>query len=326
MKRNILRVSTAVLLFAAILFSYAFGDVVVAETNIPYPEKSIKIICPAAAGGGTDVIGRQIAALLSEELGVPVVVENKSGGGTLVGLSEVVAARPDGYTLGLATNSIVLSRHTSETGIHYDKLDYISMFNDEPGGVLVNADAPYTTFDEFIEYAKANPKVVTAANAGTNGIWHLVSQQVEQAAGVEFTHVPYDGAATAFTAVAGGHVDVAFMSPTDARSLLDAGKLKLLALIGDERDTISFPDTPTTIELGYDVSVHIWRGVVAPKNVDPAILSKLEITLAKVLASDAYLDFMVGGGFTPKYMNSKDFLELVVNEDNGYASTFKTEK
>lgn len=296
-----------------------------APADIAYPEKAIKIICPAAAGGGTDVIGRQLAMLLSKELGSPVVVENKSGGGTLVGLSEVVESKPDGYTLGFATNSIVLSRHTSEVGIPYGKLDYIVMFNDEPGGILVNADAPYNTMEELVVAAKADPEGITAANAGTNGIWHLVSQQVESVTGAKFTHVPYDGAATAFTAVAGGHVDVAFMSPTDARALLGAGKLKMLAILADERDTKTFPDVPTAKELGYDLSVHIWRGVVAPKGVDPAILAKLETALAKCLASQEFLDFMDGGGFTPRYMNSTDFLNVVVNEDAGYAKIFNTD-
>lgn len=298
-----------------------------AETkDIAYPEsgKTIKMIVPAAAGGGTDVIGRQLASLMEKELGVPVIVENKSGGGTLVGLSEVVASKPDGYTIGCATNSLVLSRHTSQNGIPYDKLDYVAMFNDEPGGVLVNAESPYKTMEDFVAAAKAKPENIKAANAGTNGIWHLVSQQVEQAIGAKFKHVPYDGAATAFTAVAGGHVDVAFMSPTDAKALLSANKLKLLAIIGDNRDTKMFPDVPTAKELGYEVSTSIWRGVVVPKGTDPAIIAKLESVIEKCMASDEFKSFMEKGGFTTRYMNAENFEAVVAKEDAFYEKAFNT--
>lgn len=287
-----------------------------------WPQKPISMIVPAAAGGGTDIIARKFAAIMEKDLGQPVVIVNKGGGGTLIGLGELQGSKPDGYTIGWATNSLVTARHVSKTNISYKNFDYIAYMNADPASITINKDLPYKTLPEFIKAAKEEPGKFKIANGGPNGIWHVIAMQFAQKTGTSFKHVPFEGANPALIAVAGGHVDATVMSLVESKQMLEGGLIRVLAIMADKRDP-KFPDVPTAKELGVDIVAGTWRGIIAPKGIDPIIIARLEKSVKTVVDTAEFKKFMQDNGFGLTYSDGKSFEEIVAREDAMYENLLK---
>lgn len=290
-----------------------------AETSAAdsYPEKNITLIVPFAAGGGTDLIGRQIASQLESILGTSIVVENVTGGAGQVGFKQGAGSAADGYTITMTTSSLLLQKYASETYVDYQEFEHIAVFNFDPCGLIVAADAPYDTVDEFVAYAKEHPGM-TCTNSGAGGIWHVCAMEFEKNNGLEFTHVPYDGGNAAAVAVAGGHADCSFASVAEAAALVEAGELKILAIASDER-TDAYPDIPTFAEQGYTFTTGgVFRAFAVPAGTDSAIVAKLADAVEQVYQSEEFQTFMANGGYGLLWKSGDDLTEYLSDCDETF--------
>lgn len=288
-----------------------------ASAEAAYPERDVTVIVPWAAGGGSDMVARSISEAAQEITGVNFTCQNQTGAGGAIGFAVGAAAPADGYTLTLLTTEITMVPHTSAVAFDYASYRPVCQLNAASAVLAVPADAPYETIEDFVAYAKDHPEEVTVANAGTGALWHLAACAFAEAAGIELTHVPYNGASEANAAVLGGHVNAAVASAPEFAANLEAGNLKLLVVMADER-LEDYPDVPTAKELGYDVSVSTWRGIAVPVNVPEEIAAQLDELFAKAVESDTFKNYMENAGQTIAYLDAKEFAEKMTYENDLY--------
>ena len=291
-----------------------------------YPSRPISLIVPWGAGGGTDATARIIGSLLEKELGQPVTVVNRTGGSGVVGHAAIASAPPDGYTLGLATVEIGMMHWQGLTELTGASYTPIGLVNADPAGIQVRADAPYKNVQELLAAIKANPGKLKASGTGQGGIWHLAiagllrDQKIDPAA---LPWVPSNGAAPGLQDMVAGGVDVAPVSLPEARSLIDAGKVKSLAIMADKRSAL-YPNVPTLKEAtGSDWQMAAWRGIVAPKGIPADVRDKLSAAVRKVAASKDYTDFMASRGFGVIYAGPEDFGRFMAKSDADLGATMK---
>jgi tripartite-type tricarboxylate transporter receptor subunit TctC len=291
-----------------------------------WPDRPITVIVPWGAGGGTDATARIIASLLEKELGQPVNVVNRTGGSGVVGHQAIAAAAPDGYTIGLVTVEIGMMHWqglTDLTGASYTPLGLVNM---DPAGLQVRADSPYKNANELVAAIKANPGKFKSSGTGQGGIWHLAiagmlkSLNVDPAAS---PWVPSNGAAPGLQDLVAGGVEVVPCSLPEARSLIDAGKVKSLAVMSDTPASL-YPNVPTLkAATGSDWTIGAWRGMAAPKGIPPEAADKLAAAIRKVAASKEYTEFMAGRGFGVIYMGPQDFAKFMAKSDADLGATMK---
>ncbi len=291
-----------------------------------YPTRPITLIVPWGAGGGTDATARIIGSLLEKDLGQPVTVVNRTGGSGVVGHSDIASAAPDGYTLGMATVEIGMMHWqglTELTGTSYTPLGLV---NADPAGVQVRADSPYKTVQELLAAVKANPGKFKASGTGQGGIWHLAiagllrDQKIDPTA---LPWVPSNGAAPGLQDLIAGGVEVAPTSLPEARSLIDAGKVRSLAVMNATPSAL-YPNVPTLkAALGSDWTMAAWRGLVAPKGIPADARDKLSAAIKKVVASKDYTDFMAKQGYGVIYAAPDDFAKFMAKSDAELGATMK---
>lgn len=270
-----------------------------------YPEKEITMVIPWSAGGGTDTVGRFIANLMEKDLGKPVVVVNKTGGGGIVGFRYIADAKPDGYTIGVNSTSQLLQKYSASSYVDWKNISPIALVNLDPAAFTVNANSPWKTIDDAMAYAKTNSMKVRVANSGPGAIWHVSAAMLGNIAGVQFTHVPYKGGKPASVAVAGGHVEATSVSPAEVGTLVKGGTLRILAIASDKRDPL-FPDVPTFRERGIDFSMGVWRAVIGPKGMPTDTVARLEASVHKAVNDPAFKEFMAKNGYGQAYMGSAE--------------------
>ncbi len=291
-----------------------------------YPSRPITLIVPWGAGGGTDATARIIGSLLEKDLGQPVTVVNRTGGSGVVGHSAIASAAPDGYTLGMATVEIGMMHWqglTELTGTSYTPLGLV---NADPAGVQVRADSPYKTVQDLLAAVKASPGKFKASGTGQGGIWHLAiagllrDQKIEPSA---LPWVPSNGAAPGLQDLIAGGVEVVPSSLPEARSLIDAGKVRSLAIMNATPSAL-YPAVPTLKgALGSDWTMAAWRGLVAPKGIPADARDKLSAAIKKVVASKDYTDFMAKQGYGVIYAAPDDFAKFMAKSDAELGATMK---
>ncbi len=291
-----------------------------------YPNRPITLIVPWGAGGGTDATARIIGSLLEKDLGQPVTVVNRTGGSGVVGHSAIANAVPDGYTIGMATVEIGMMHWqglTELTGTSYTPLGLV---NADPAGLQVRADSPYKTVQDVLAAVKANPGKLKASGTGQGGIWHLAiagllrDQKIDPAA---LPWVPSNGAAPGLQDLVAGGVDVAPTSLPEARSLIDAGKVRSLAVMNPTPASL-YPNVPTLkAALGSDWTMAAWRGLVAPKGIPAEARDKLAEGIKKVAASKEYTEFMAKQGYGVIYAAPDDFAKFMAKSDMELGATMK---
>ena len=271
----------------------------IAEAQAKYPSRPIQFICPWGAGGGTDRVARMLAVLLEKDLGQPVTVINRTGGGGAVGHTAGATAAPDGHTLTIVTVEIVMMHWMGLAKVNYKDFKPVALVNFDPAGVNVKADAPWKTLKELLDYAKANPGKLKASGTGKGGIWDLSRAGMLKTAGISIDAIPWvpsEGAAPGLAELAAGGVQVVTCSLPEARSMIEAKKVRALAIMGDTRADL-FPDVPALRELGIPWSMGAWRGIGVPKDTPDEIVKVLEKSLEKAVASAEFKDFMLKNGF-----------------------------
>jgi len=291
-----------------------------------YPERPITIIVPWAAGGGTDATARIIGSLLEKELGQPVNVVNRTGGSGVVGHEAIAAASPDGYTLGLATVEIGMLHWQGLTQRDYKDYTPIALMNLDPAGVQVRADAPYNTVSDLLDDIKKNPGKFKASGTGQGGIWHLAIAGMLDSLNIDpstVRWVPSQGAAPGLQDLVAGGVEIVPCSLPEARSLIDAGRVKSIAIMNPERNP-AFPNVPTLAEqTGSQWAIGAWRGIVGPKDMPADVTKRLADALDKIYKSTEYNDFMNQRGFGVKFAAGEEFLAFWKKSDEDLGAVMK---
>ncbi len=291
-----------------------------------YPTRPVTIIVAQPPGGGTDIIARIIANQLSEQLGQPFVVENRPGAGTVVGTAAAANAAPDGYTLltGLSANMAVnpsLFAHLS-----YDPIrDFtpVSMLAEFPFAVVVSNSFPAHSIGELVAMAKAKPGAINFASAGNGTGQHLSTELFELDAGIKMTHVPYRGAAPAYTDVMSGQTPVFFDNLASALGQIKGGSVRALAVTGKERSPL-LPDVPTVAESGVpDYVYYVWFGLWAPKKTPQPVVQRLYASVQKALADPAVQKRIAADGGLPMVMPLAEIEPFVKSEIAKWADVIK---
>ena len=283
-----------------------------------YPDRPITLIVPWGAGGGTDAVARMIANLMEKDLGQPVNVVNRTGGSGVVGHSAIATAAPDGFTIGMITVEIAMMHHQKLTELNPTSYTPLALVNLDPAGFQVRADSPYKTMADALAAIKANPGKFKASGTGQGGIWHLALAGWLRDAKVDPAIVPWvpsNGAAPGLQDLVAGGVEFVPCSLPEARSLIDAGKVRSLAVMATSRSAL-FPNVPTLKEAaGSDWATGAWRGIAAPKGLPPAIATRLEASVKKAYDSKEYKDFMAQRGFGLLWGGSGEFAGFMAKAD-----------
>ncbi len=283
-----------------------------------YPQRPITMIVPWGAGGGTDAVARMVASLVEKDLGQPVNVVNRTGGSGVVGHQAIASAAPDGYTIGMITVEITMMHHQKLTDLNPSSYTPIGLVNLDPAGFQVRADAPYKTMNDVLAAIKANPGKFKASGTGQGGIWHLALAGMLRDAKIDPASVPWvpsNGAAPGLQDLAAGGVEFVPCSLPEARSLIDAGKVKSLAVMASSRSAL-YPNVPTLKEaIGSDWGTGAWRGIAAPKGLPPAIAARLEASVKKAYESKEYKDFMTQRGFGMLWGTGTEFASFMQKAD-----------
>jgi tripartite-type tricarboxylate transporter receptor subunit TctC len=292
--------------FAAVLFAFALAACAGRQL---FPEAPILIVCPWAAGGGSDRVARQLAVLLEQELRVPVNVINATGGDGVTGHSRGALSRPDGYTLTLLTIEITTLHWRGMTSIAPADFAPVALVNRDAGAIFVRNDAPWRTLADLERAIRAAPRTLRASGTATAGIWHLALAGWLSGVGLapsDVIWVSIAGAAPSLQELLAGGIDVVSCSLPEAQAMLSAGRIRSLGVMADARQA-QFPDIPTFREQGVDWSLGTLRGLGAPKDTPPDRLRALQDAVARVVQGDAYRNAMKQAGFSPEYEDGPRF-------------------
>ena len=270
----------------AVAFALLAGAALGQDPAATYPSRPIRIVVGFTPGGPTDRIARELAAALHEAWGQPVIVENRPGAGSRIAFELVARAEPDGYTL-LVSALQTATNMSVYRNLNYDTLRDFAPVTQVTSTVLALTVAPaldVRNVAELVALARSRAQGLTYASFGVASSAHFAGTLFEQRAAVPMTHVPYSGAAPAEVAVIGGQVDVGFMSALSAMPLMQAGKLRALAVASDRR-LAQLPDVPTMAEAGFPAfEVNSWQGLLAPAKTSPSIVAKLHREIVRILA------------------------------------------
>ena len=307
-----------IVLAVAVLALSALGTAPSFSQGLPYPVKTIRIVVPYPAGGGIDVISRVIGERLGRALGQSVIVDNKPGGGTILGADYVAKSAPDGYTLMMTTDA------TLSVNPHlYAKLPYDAVKDFSPITQLVllnqillaNPAVPAATLKELIAYARANPGKLNYASYGSGSQPHLAMETLKAQAGIDIVHVPYKGIPQAIPAAVAGEVQLTFSGIASSQSFLKAGRLKAIAVGGKSRMPLA-PEIPTFSESGFaDVPANAWFGLFAPGGTPRDIVVKLNNEVTRIMKDPEFLaKEVVAKGFELVASSPDEFTAFLVGD------------
>jgi tripartite-type tricarboxylate transporter receptor subunit TctC len=300
-----------------ILIATALALAISTPAMAGFPERPIQVIVPYSAGGSTDLSMRLLADSFKRNVpGATMVVRNQPGGGGSIGISAVVHARPDGYTLGAgAQGPLSLLPHLGGTDYAVDNVAFIGMMSRSLQVMVGCKDAPFSDYDSFMSYAKNHAPQV--GNSGAGGANHVSAEAFAKAAGIKVKAVPYEGSSKARTACIGGHIDAMVASPAEALAQSKAGNMNPLFIMEEKRIDL-FPDTPTAVEKGIDFTWSSWKGLIAPKGIPEDTLKFLRDAFAKAVADKKFQEKMTEMGEFVEYADAAT-LEKKVRGDSATA-------
>lgn len=281
-----------------------------------YPTKPVTMIAPFPPGGVADIVGRPLAASMEKTLGRPVLVVNRSGAGGAVGTTAVAKAAPDGYTILMSLSSISIfpvSDPINGKPAPYTLADFapIALVTSDPTVLVVAADGPYKTIQEFIASARAYPGQMNYSSSGVYGTLHVAMEMFANAAGIKLFHVPYQGGGPAVAALLGGQVHALASGPAAAVAQIKGGKMRALAGWGDKRLPM-MPDLPTFKELGYkDVEFYIWSGVFAPAATPAPVIARLRAAVRAAVNDPQFKGAMEKVSTPISYLDAPEFAKFL---------------
>ncbi len=291
-----------------------------------YPAKPITMIIPMGAGGSHDLTARAVTSVAADYLGQPIIIQLKPGGGGAIGSDQASKAAPDGYTLlfgGPGWLSILPAIEGRSKGP--DDFETICRINYSPTILLARPDAPYKTFKEMLEWAKANPGKLVFGNTGPWGAadtpWRLLMKET----GIQSRVVPHDGGGPALLALLGGHIDVSGLFLAQSLPHIQNGKLRPLAVFGEKRES-AIPNVPTVKEEGVNVVFLMWRGVQAPKGTPRPIIEKLAAAFKKMSVDKSVTPIIQRLGDEIHFLGPDEFGKVWKEEYETYKELGKTLK
>ena len=278
-----------------------------------YPERPVTMVVPFPPGGVADTIARPLAQAMGDKLGQAVVIENKGGAGGAIGIGQAGRAKPDGYTLLMSLSSISILPAADrllerKPAYQLDQFVPIARITADPTVLVVRADAPYKTLQEFVDAAKKQSGKFSYGSSGIYGTMHVPMEMLQNAAGIKMMHVPFTGAGPAVQALVGGQVDALATGPSSVMQLIQAGRVKALAHWGDGK-LDSLPDVPSFKSQGYDISFVQWSGVFALAGTPPAVIDKLRQTVKDIANNPEVQARIAGTGSPVQYLDAPAFDE-----------------
>ena len=312
------RTRRSALAAAAITLCLFLPGVAAAQT---YPSKPVHVIVPFTPGGAFDVLARVIGAHLEQQWRQPVLVETKPGAGSVVGTTVVARANPDGYTLVLVANSLVINAKLRPT-LPYDAIkgfEPIALMVNSPQVIAVNPTSPYRTLKEWLDAAKAQPGAFTLGTVGPGTTQHIAAEMLQRAAGVKLVYVPFPGGAPAVNAVLGEHVGAVLGNLSEVSAQIAAGKLRPLAVTTRER-LDELKQVPTVAESGYPgYEAVVWCGISAPAGTPREVVQRISESVAQALKDGEVRQRLLVAGFQPAYLNPADFAAHVADMAQRYS-------
>ncbi len=279
-----------------------------------FPEgKPVEMTVMFGAGSAADVTARHLADGMAKSLGVPVPVVNRTGGGGAIGYSHVQQQKPDGHSIIWNSNSVSTNYHSGIMSFDYKAFDAVARVSVETPAIAVRNDAPWKTLKEFVAYAKANPGKVRVGNSGTGSHTHFVASALFGTADAKIINVPF-GEGQAVVNLLGSRIEGVVQLPAALVAHVKSGDLRVLAVLGTKRDPI-FPDAPTAKELGFPVTLDMWRGIAVPGGTPKPIIAKLQDAIKQSVETPAFSDAGKSIGFTPAYLPAADFGQLIASDD-----------
>jgi len=287
-----------------------------------YPSKTVTLVCPWSAGGGTDRLSRYIADELDKQFDESVVVQNRTGGGGAVGHTAGARAKPDGHTLLMATFELSTMHWMGISDLSWKDYTWLAQLNADAAAIIVRKDSPWKDVKAFVDHIKNSSQKVKMSGTATGGAWDLARAGMMQAAGLAVDSViwsPTKGSAPALVELLGGHIDAVCCSVPEAAPQIEAGELRVLAVMSDER-LADYPEYPTCRESGIEWTAVGWRGLAAPKDTDAAIVQKLRGSIDLIVKSPEFESFMKKNGFNVTIRNSEEFATFLQAQDEQWKS------
>ena len=284
-----------------------------------YPNRPIELVVSFGAGGGTDVLARSLAEGLRTHLPQAVAVNNKPGASGSIGMTDVAKANPDGYKLIMLTVEATILSHIGIGKVSNQDFTPIARLNFDPSAITVKADAPWNTLEEFLEATRKKPGEISVGNAGPGSIWHVAATALEAKAGIKVNHISFQGASPAVLALAGGHVDSVAVSPAEVSTQVQAGKLKILGVMADQR-VKGFEKVPTFKEKGIDLKLGAWRGLAGPKGMPANVVQTLTEAVRLAVNEPVYKDALERLNLGPAYGDAATF-KAMMEQDSQFFKT-----
>ncbi|HBR29659.1 MAG TPA: tripartite tricarboxylate transporter substrate binding protein [Firmicutes bacterium] len=286
------------------------------------PRREITIIIPWSPGGATDIMARKLQPIIKREFGVNTIVLNKEGGSSAVGLTELITSRPDGYTVALASSTILSLMGQNQISWGSDRFTNLCLVSEDPMLLAVNKDAKWKNLDEFLADVKANPGKITIGTSASRNVNHADAVLAAQSVGSSIRQVPFNGGSRVIAAVLGGHVDALVLKPSETISQIQAGELRPLGIYRKER-LASLPEVPTFQELGYDVfpygPVDQISYLVAPAGLKKDVKDKLVEIFRGAMLSEEFQEFSKQAGFVCNPIYGNEFDKYIENLTNALA-------
>ena len=282
-----------------------------------YPNRTVTVVVPLSAGGGSDILARKLAKSLSDLWGQSVVVENVPGGSSIIGAQRVAKANPDGYTLMVTTNgTIVANRYLFKT-LPYDPdkdLVPVTQLADIDMILLAHASLPANNLKELVALAKKEPGRISYGSYGNGSQPHLLLELFNSREDIQLLHVPYKGLGPALTSVMAGETQLTLTGRGTGEPAIRSGKTKVLTYMSDKRDP-SLPDVPTSAESGYPYfRVATWHGLFAPKGTPKELVAKIHRDVVAVMGKPEFREDMVKRGYATPTLSSEEFAALIAEE------------
>ena len=304
MKTTHLKRATVLLFVAVCMVIWAVSGVSAGD----FPSREIKIIIPWSPGGSTDIMARKMQPIF-KKMGIDVVVVDKPGGGSAVGLAEVISSKPDGYTVGFASSSILSLIGQGQIKWGIDRFENVALISEDPYLLVTGANAKWKGLDEFMADIKANPGSITIGTPGSKNVPHAIAMLTGIAAGGEIRQVPFKGGSEIITNIMGGHVMAGALKPSESMHHFKSGTLRPLVINRDSRLDV-LPDTPTYKEKGYNIliygPVNQVTFAMVPAGVKPEIKAKLSKMFKEVCLSDDFQKLAKTTGFVCEPVTGKE--------------------
>jgi tripartite-type tricarboxylate transporter receptor subunit TctC len=318
------RIPLALRTIAAITTAASLLSPAVAQP-VDFKDQPIRIVVPFSPGGGTDVVARTIAATMAEELGRPVIVDNRPGGGTTIGSDNVAKSDPDGHTLLVATFAHAVNP-SLRASMPYDTntaFDPVLLIGRSPNILVVRSDSPYQSVQDLLAAAKADPGKITYASQGVGTSAHLAGELFKNLSGADVLHIPYKGASPALNDLVGGQVDMMFATATAAAPLINGGKLRALGVTTTERSPAR-PDVPTVAQAGVPgYAAESWYGLYVPAGTPVELIERLNAAATKAAQSEIFKDRVQGQGLVISTGTPQALQDYVTAEQQRWAAVVK---